>query len=331
MRFSFPPRIALAHLPTPVHYLPRLSRTLGGPDVYLKRDDLTGFALSGNKVRKLEFVIADALRQGATVLITCGGLHSNHARATAVAAARVGLKCHLVLRGTPQAVYDGNTLIDKLVGAEMSFITPEQYYDHRDAIMAEKAAELEGRGERAYVIPEGASNALGAVGYLQAGQEIVRDEKKLGVRFDAVVFAVGSGGTYAGMFLASKIVGLRARVMGINVCDNAPYFVQRISGIVEEFRAQFRVPVKYAAEEIEIVDGYVGRGYGMSRPEELALIREVARTEGVLLDPVYTAKAMHGLVEQIRQGRFRAGEKVLFIHTGGAFDLFPVREELCRG
>jgi D-cysteine desulfhydrase len=303
---------------------------LEGPEIYLKRDDLTGFALSGNKVRKLEFVVADALRHGATVLITCGGTHSNHARATAVAAARLGLKCHLVLRGEPPEVYDGNTLIAKLVGAEMSFITPEQYYAHRDEIMAEKAAELERDGERAYVIPEGASNAVGALGYLQAGQEIARDQEELGVSFDAVVFAVGSGGTYAGMFLASKLSGLRARVVGINVCDDAAYFVHRIAGIIEEFRAQFGAEFAYSPEEIEIVDGYVGLGYGLSRPEELAFIRQVARTEGVLLDPVYTGKAMYGLVDQIRRGRFRPGERVLFIHTGGAFDLFPLREEVVR-
>lgn len=330
MQFSYPPRVALAHLPTPIHHLERLSRSLGGPDLYLKRDDLTGFALSGNKVRKLEFVLADALRRGATAVITCGGLHSNHARATAVAAARLGLKCHLVLRGEAPAVWDGNGLIDKLVGAEVTFITPEQYYGQRDEIMAEKAAELERRGERAYVIPEGASNALGAVGYLQAGDEIAQDQERMGVRFDAVVFAVGSGGTYAGMFLAAKLAGLRTRVVGINVCDDAPYFVRRIAGIIEEFKALFGVELEYAPEEIQIIDGYVGLGYAQSRPEELAFICEVARAEGVLLDPVYTGKAMYGLVDQIRQGRFRPGEKVLFIHTGGAFDLFPLREELTR-
>lgn len=328
MRLQFPPRIQLGHLPTPIHHLPRLSRLLAGPDLYVKRDDLTGFALSGNKVRKLEFVIAEALRREATVLITCGGLHSNHARATAVAAARLGLKCHLLLRGTPQRVYDGNALIDRLVGAELDFITPEQYYGQRDAIMMAKAAELQRQGERAYVIPEGASNALGAVGYVQAGQEIALQQKELGVQFDAVVFAVGSGGTYAGLFLASRMAGLKARVVGINVCDTAAYFVERIGGIVEEFRARFQVRLKYAPEEFEIIDGYVGGGYGVSRPEELALICEVARSEGLLLDPVYTGKAMYGLVDQIRQGRFRAGDKVLFLHTGGGFDLFPLREEL---
>ncbi len=331
MDFVPPARMELACLPTPVHPLPRAGRDLGGAQLYVKRDDLTGFALSGNKVRKLEFALAEAVDQQATVLITCGGVHSNHARATAVAAARLGLRCHLVLRGQPPSVYDGNTLIDWLVGAEFTFITPDDYRLRRDIIMAEIAAGLERQGERPYVIPEGASNALGAVGNLVAGREIVRQEEELGLSFDTIVVAVGSGGTYAGLYLARKLYGLRARVLGINVCDDAAYFVRRIGDILEEFCRRFQVDVPWAAEEIEIVDGYVGLGYGLSRPEELALIRRVARQEGLLLDPVYTGKAMFGLLDLARQGRFRRGENVLFLHTGGGFDLFPIREELTKG
>ncbi len=324
MQIRFPERIRLAHLPTPLEKLPRLSEELGGPEIYIKRDDLTGMVETGNKIRKLEFLLAEAQQQGCQVLITCGGAQSNHARATAVAAARSGLKCHLVLRDSTGSEVDGNLLLDRLVGAEITFITPSEY-EQVDDIMAKLAEEYVARGSKPYVIPEGGSNALGSLGYVAAMQELAEQAAAQNLEFDHLICAVGSGGTLAGMLLGKSLNALRVQIHGINVCDDAPYFQNRVSNILRSARRKFGFQLNLQSHEISIIDGYVGKGYGLNRQEEIELIKHVAQREGVVLDPVYTGKAMFGLVDQIRQGRFKAGEKILFWHTGGIFGLFPKR------
>jgi len=319
-----PEKIPLAHLPTPLQRLPRLSEELGGPEIYLKRDDLTGIIETGNKIRKLEFLLAEAQQQGCQVLITCGGAQSNHARATAVAAARSGLKCHLVLRDSTGSEVDSNLLLDRLVGAEITFITPSEY-EQVDDIMAKLAEEYVARGSKPYVIPEGGSNALGSLGYVAAMQELAEQAAAQNLEFDHLICAVGSGGTLAGMLLGKSLYGLRVQIHGINVCDDAPYFQNRVSNILRSARRKFGFQLNLQSHEISIIDGYVGKGYGLNRQEEIELIKHVAQREGVVLDPLYTGKAMFGLVDQIRQGRFKAGEKILFWHTGGIFGLFPKR------
>jgi len=325
MMFKFPPRISLANLPTTIQKLEKLSEQWGGPEIYVKRDDFTGMALSGNKIRKLEFVIAEARNQGANLLITCGGIQSNHARATAVAAARLGMKSYLVLRGQEGSEADGNLLIDFLVGAKVKYITPEDYSTRVNEIMSELAENLRKDGYHPYVIPEGASNELGAMGYLAATEETVMQLENLKLSIDYLVCADGSGGTHAGLLLGQKFYHQKYQVLGINVCDDAAYFVDKINQISEKAINRFKLIVDFKKEDIKVIDGYVGEGYALNRQQEIDFMKQVAVTEGLILDPVYTGKALFGIKDQIEQGRFKKGEKILFIHTGGLFGLFPKR------
>jgi D-cysteine desulfhydrase len=317
-----PKRIHLANLPTPIQKLDKLTALFDGPEIYIKRDDLTGVGLSGNKVRKLEYLLADAREQGADTLITCGGIQSNHARATAIAAAQNGMRSVLVLRGESEKPYDGNVLLDKMVEAEIRLVTPEQYAERIDEIMEQVAEELREDGRRAYIIPEGGSNSIGVWGYIRASEEIRDQLVEMGLAVDSIVTAVGSGGTLAGLLVGKKLNDLKARMVGFNVCDTAEHFRALIGRLVAGTIAGYQLPVQMAEDEIELIDGYVGRGYALSRPEELALIRQVAKQEGIFLDPVYTGKALFGLADQIRRGRFKKGEKILFLHTGGIYGLF---------
>ncbi len=319
---NIPARLPLAHLPTPIEKLERLSQAFEGPEIYVKRDDLTGIAKTGNKVRKLEYLVAEAQREQCDLLITCGGAQSNHARATAFAAAKCGIKSQLVLRDGGGGDVDGNLFIDRLVGAEIHFI-PTKDYEHVDSIMAKLAEEHNAQGGKAYVIPEGGSNALGALGYVAAMEELARQMKTLRIEFDHMICAVGSGGTLAGMLLGRSLHEIKAEVHGVNVCDDAPYFQNRIFNLLAEAKSRYGFALHLKKDDIHVIDGYVGKGYGLCSQEEIALIKQAARLEGLLLDPVYTGKAMFALMDLIRKGRFQRGEKILFWHTGGIFGLFP--------
>jgi D-cysteine desulfhydrase len=329
----YPPRVPLARIPTPLELMERMSERLG-VDLYVKRDDLTGVELTGNKVRKLEFVLADALQQKADIVLTCGGAQSNHSRATAVAAARLGLRCRLILR-TPDPLnppaLEGNLLLDRLAGSDIVWITPEQY-KKRDEIFAREADRLRRSGSKPYVIPEGASNALGAWGYIHAAAELKQDIRKLprgSSRRTTIIHATGSGGTTAGLILGTKLLGLNARIVGINVCDDRGYFVRAIGEICEDCISRYGLNVSFSRDsDIEIVDGYVGLGYAQSRPEELALLMEMASAEGLFLDPVYTGKAFFGMVQEIRRNARVFGDQIVFLHTGGIFGLLPKAKEL---
>lgn len=321
-----PERIHLANVPTRIEKLEKFSRQLG-TELYIKRDDQTGAEFAGNKIRKLEFSLQEALNGGFDSIITCGGIQSNHCRATAAAAARLGLKCDLVLRGSEMAERDGNLLLDDLLGAKIHFITPEQYRFERQSIMEEIKEQLILQGYHPYIIPEGASNGIGSFGYYVAMQEILAQEKQLGLSFDAIIVAVGSGGTYAGLFLATKLLEVEKTIYGFNVCEDSEYFREVISGILEESQDYLHAPFTFSPDELKIVDGYVGRGYALGRPEERQLIRELATLEGIVLDPVYTGKAFYGLTEEIKGGRFKEHKNILFIHTGGLFGLFPQHNE----
>jgi D-cysteine desulfhydrase len=282
---------------------------------------------SGNKVRKLEFLVRDALDLGCDTLVTCGALQSNHARATAAVASRLGLKCLLVLRGNPQEVFYGNLLLDRLLGADIFYVTPEEY-QKIDEVFASIDQKLRKSGRKPYLIPEGGSNALGAFGYVAAADELYHQAKAQGLPIDSIVCAVGSGGTYAGLLLGKKLLNLPFEIYGINVGDTAEYFQNRIFGIVQDAIKRYHLSVMVKKEEIQIIDGYVGLGYGQSQTQELELIRDIARKEGVALDPVYTGKAMYGLLDQVKKDPQRFGENVLFIHTGGVFSLFGISKEL---
>jgi D-cysteine desulfhydrase len=331
-KISYPPRLDLANTPTPLKPLKRLGKKLG-VELYIKRDDLTGAGLSGNKIRKLEFVLADALDCGADTVLTCGGAQSNHARATAIAAAMLGLRSHLILR-TPDPSdlppLEGNILLDRLVGSKIVWITPGEY-KRRDEIFEREAAALRKSGRKPYIIPEGASNALGAWGYIRATEELANDMANLPDNTDwptTIINATGSGGTSAGLILGTHMLGLNTRVVSINVCDDRDYFVKVIGEICENAIANYQIDLPFSRErDIEIIDGYVGRGYALSRPEELALLRDVARTEGIFLDPVYTGKAFFGMTQELSRDPNRFGDRIVFMHTGGIFGLFPKANE----
>lgn len=318
-----PERIHLANLPTRIEKLERLSKTLGGPNIYIKRDDQTGTEISGNKVRKLEYSVKEAMTNGCDYLITCGGMQSNHCRATAAIAAKLEMKSCLVLRGTDTTQPEGNLLLDRLLGAEIRFVTAEEYSNQRTEIMESIKQELEQKGFKPYIIPEGASNGIGSFGYYTAMEEIIEQEKELNMSFDCIVLAVGSGGTYSGLWLANKLLNHNSEVVGVNVSENAEHFKGRIQEILYESMKYMNANLSVSKAEIDIIDGYVGRGYALSRTEELKFIHNLAKLEGVILDPVYTGKAMYGLTEEIKKGNFKDYKNILFIHTGGLFGLFP--------
>lgn len=334
MGISYPPSLKLANLPTPIERMRAIAELPDLPNVYVKRDDLTGCELSGNKVRKLEFCMAEAAARDARAVITCGGIQSNHARATAVAAARLGIRPILVLRGAEPAECDGNLLVDRLTGAEIRFITQEEY-TRVNEIMDGIARELAASGENAYVIPEGASYPPGVFGYIKAAEEIAEAENALGIEFETIVTAVGSGGTYAGLVYGKRIFGLEARILGINVLDTPASFAARIAATSEDFVKKYEPRYRgaswlkpIAADEVEIAGGYEGPAYAVPTNEGLELIRTFARRTGLFLDPAYTGKAMLGLAREAAMGRWRKSDNVLFIHTGGIFSLFPWRREL---
>lgn len=326
---KYPPRLSLAQLPTPIEFMPRLTRLFGGPNIYFKRDDLTGSTLSGNKIRKLEFSLAEARQLGAGVVITAGGIQSNHCRATAFACARLGLECHLVLRGARRGTPDGNLMLDCLAGARFTFLTNEVYSTSKPEVAARLTEDYARQGKTAYFIPVGASNAVGSWGYVRAFEEIVGQAQTAGLKVDHIVSATGSGGTTCGLVAGRAMMRLRKpQVWGINICDDAPAFVHDIRLIIGEMNEKYRLRMTPAQTPVNMIDGYVGEGYAIPYPEEMKLLAEAGRLEGQMLDPVYTAKALYGLSQEIKKGRFRKGENILFIHTGGMFGLFPLRTAL---
>lgn len=323
---KIPERINLANLPTRIEKLSRLSEELAGPNIYIKRDDQTGSEMSGNKVRKLEYAVKEALNQGCDTLITCGGIQSNHARATAAVAARLGINSCLLLKSDETPDVDGNYFLDKVLGADIRFASSDDFSERRMEIMEEIKEDLAKEGKKGYVIPVGASNGIGTFGYYNAMDEIKKQEEELGINFDAIVISVGSGGTYAGLFLASKIKGYKTKIYGVNVCDDEEYFVNQVDTVLKESLEYIDAELEYSKEEINILDGYVGEGYALSRPEEIEFIHDLARKEGIILDPVYTGKGMYGLVNEIKKGTFKDCKNILFIHTGGLFGLFPKKD-----
>lgn len=312
------PRVPIAHLPTPLEPLPRLTALLRGPQLWVKRDDQTGLATGGNKARKLEFLVAGALAQGADTLITGGAAQSNHARQTAAAAARFGLACSLVLRGTPPPQIQGNLLLDHLLGAEIVWAGDAPLADR----MEEVAASLRARGRRPYVVPYGGSNALGVCGYVAAMEELLAQSAREGLEFDHIVLASSSGGTQAGLAVAAKARGYRGHILGISVDLKAGPLRERIARLAAEAADLLGLPLAFSPEEFAVEDGYLGGGYGVVGDLEREAIRLLARTEGLLLDPVYTGRAFGGLIDLIRRGRFSPKERVLFWHTGGTAGLF---------
>ena len=324
MHLSRFPRIKLAHLPTPLEHLPRLSETLGGPAIYVKRDDCTGLGTGGNKTRKLEFLMAEALEQGADTVITQGAVQSNHARQTAAAAAKLGLRCELLFENRisdPDAGYlnSGNVFLDRMFDA-----TIEHHPAGADmnAAMAERARVLEAEGRRCYIIPGGGSNPTGALGYVNCALELVNQANDMQLRVDRVVHATGSAGTQAGLVAGLKALHPGIPVLGIGV--NAPREVQeqRVFDLACATAELIGAAGCVAREDVVANCDYIGAGYGVPTEGMRAALLELARREGLLFDPVYSGKALAGLLDLARRGAFSADENIVFLHTGGSAALF---------
>jgi L-cysteate sulfo-lyase len=324
MKLARFPRVRLTQAPTPLEPMPALSRLLGGPKLWIKRDDCTGLATGGNKTRKLEYLIGEALALQADVVITQGATQSNHARQTAAAAARVGLGCEILLEdrtGSREADYriSGNVLLDRLFGATLQ---------HRpggtdmDAAMAARADELRSQGRRPYVIPGGGSNPVGALGYVTAALELVEQANVAGLDIDLLVTATGSTGTQAG--LLAGLEGCRSGIPVLGICVRLPRPVQeeKVHALAQRTAELLGTPGTVARDRVVANDDYVGGGYGVPTDGMMEALELVARTEGIVLDPVYSGKAMAGLIDLVRRGHFAPEDNVVFLHTGGAVGLF---------
>jgi D-cysteine desulfhydrase len=327
---ELPEPLRLANLPTRIVRYRALDDVFSGREVWVKRDDETGCLLSGNKVRKLGYLAADALAQGCDTLVTTGAIQSNHARATAVVARELGLDVVLVLSGAKPAVPEGNLLLDMLVGADVRIVDASTNGEI-DAAMQDVADELAAAGRRPYVIAAGGSNELGAMGCADASGEIARQAAEQNISIDCIVSAVGSGGTYAGLLLGAKLHGLAAHVVGINISRTAEYGRGVALDLCQRAIDRYGLDARIGEEDVRIIDGYMGGGYGKSWPEELDLIRLVAERTGMIMDPVYTGKALFGLVDQLKRGCLAEYKTVLFVHTGGIFGALARREELLTG
>lgn len=321
------PRVELARLPTPLIPLRRFSAKHNLPTIWLKRDDLTDTSASGNKLRKLEFTVGQALSESATVLITCGGVQSNHCRATAIVASQLGIKSHLILRGRPDSPVDGNLLLNKLVGANISFASQSQF-DELDTLFSSTATDYSNKGETPYCIPMGASDEVGLWGYIEACHELKSQIETLQLDVDYLVSAVGSGGTAGGLIIGKELYDLDLAIHSFNVAQDANFFENKISQDIKTWQQRYNTPLNTDKAPIHIEDGYVGEGYAIASTPVFKLIQDLAQTEGVILDPVYTAKAFYGLMCELSKGRFRSSKDLIFLHTGGLFGLFPQRDQL---
>lgn len=320
-----PARIALARLPTPLVRLERLGPVLGVKDaqVWIKRDDLTGLELSGNKVRKLEFIVADALATGCDTLVTEGTSQSNHCRATAAVCARLGLRCELLLRPRSDAPPQGNHLLDRLFGANLRWFSREELSADRAGILARLVDELTAAGHKPRVMPTGASEPLGCWGYIRAAAELAEQLRDAQIGACDVVVATSSCGTAAGLLLG-KLLHWPAewRLNIVPVSDDVAYHQREIERLCRATSAQFALPGPFSWDGCELIDGYVGAGYAIPFDRALEALRTLARSEAILLDPVYTAKTFCAVVDGIRTGRFGSRRPVVFVHTGGVFSNF---------
>ncbi len=324
MNPRYPDRVRIAHLPTPIEPLTRLTKYLGGPQLFIKRDDQTGLASGGNKTRKLEFLLADALAQGCDHVITTGAPQSNHCRQTAAAAAHFGLGCSLILRGQEPAAITGNILLDRLLGAHLYWCGDQTCSEAIAAV----ATEMKAMGRKPYIIPLGGSNVVGATSYVLAMEELMAQLAADQLNLDFIVFASSSGGTQAGLVLGAKAYGFRGQILGISVDHDAQSLQTQVAALATATATHLGLGTLSVADQVEVNDDYLGGGYAVIGETEIEAIRLMAQFEGILLDPVYTGRAMGGLIDLIRWGAFNRGHKVLFWHTGGMPALFAYADKL---
>ena len=318
------PRVHLAHLPTPLERMDRLSEALGGPEIWIKRDDCTGLSTGGNKTRKLEFLMAEAQAEGADLVMTQGATQSNHARQTAAFAARLGMDCHILLEdrtGYKDENYNhnGNVLLDVLHGA--TYETRNAGLD-MNAEMESVAENFRRQGKRVYTIPGGGSNTTGALGYANCALELVGQANDRGLVIDHIVHATGSTGTQAGLVTGLKALNANIPVMGISVRAAKEAQEENVFKLASATADVLGCPGVVSAQDIAANSDYVGEGYGLPTEAGIDAIRMFAKFEGLLLDPVYSSKGAAGLIDLIRKGHYKKGERVVFLHTGGSVSLF---------
>jgi D-cysteine desulfhydrase len=327
MNLDVLPRYHLAEFPTPIHYLEAFSKACNGPAIFIKRDDITSLGMGGNKTRKLEFLIGEALKQGKDTLVTAGGVQSNHCRLTAAAAGKTGLSCHVVLNGERSESPNGNLLLDKIFGANIHYCDRKD----RDRRLIEVAENLMAAGKKPYIIPVGGSNSIGSVGYVNAMFELDTQLKDMHIKLDAIVFATSSGGTQAGLTVGAKIINFKGQVLGISIdqknTGDEP-FPPVLTEIANTTAQRIGFPVRLTEGDFSVNCDYLGAGYAIPEDIEFNAIRALAQSEGILLGPVYTARAMGGFVDLIQKGYFRKDQTVLFWHTGGTPELFAWANEL---
>ncbi len=333
MMLSRFPRVPLAHLPTPLELMPRLSEHFGGPDIYVKRDDCTGLGTGGNKTRKLEFVMADAVANNADVVITQGAVQSNHARQTAAAASKLGIDCEVVFENrvaTPSDAYlnSGNVLLDRIFGANLRSVDKGT---DMDAAMEEVAEELRGQGRTPYIIPGGASNRIGALGYVACGLELISQANDRGIVFDHVLHATGSAGTQAGLVTGLKAMHANVPLTGIGVNEPRDVQEEKVYKLALETAEYLGTPGIIQREDIVANCDYVGDGYGIPTKAMNDAIMLAARLEGLLFDPVYSGKGLAGMFDLIEKGHFKDTRNIVFIHTGGVAGLFAYVDQLVTG
>ena len=322
-------RVSLAHLPTPLEYLPRLSKHLGGPDIYVKRDDCTGLATGGNKTRKLEFSMAEALQQGADTIVTVGAVQSNHVRQTAAAAARLGLRCEVLLehRVTDPTEYysnSGNVLLDRIFGANLREYPGGTDFDKA---MSEVADEVTANGGRPYLIPGGASNPVGALGYVNCAIELLRQVNERQLDIGHIVTATGSAGTQGGLIVGLKAMQSDIPLLGIGVNVPQDEQEQKVYELACETAEYIDRPGIVARDDVVANCDYVGEGYGIRTDGMNEAVMMLARLEGLLFDPVYSGKALAGMIDLIRSDSLGSGD-IVFLHTGGAAALFAYADQL---
>ncbi|MCH9695437.1 MAG: D-cysteine desulfhydrase [Gammaproteobacteria bacterium] len=324
------PRVALAHLPTPLEHMPRLTEHLGGPDIFVKRDDCTGLATGGNKTRKLEFSMGEAMSRGADTIITVGAIQSNHVRQTAAAACKLEMACEVLLEhrvGHPSETYtsSGNVLLDRIFAANLREYPGGTNFD---AAMAMVADEVSANGGTPYIVPGGASNSVGALGYVGCGIELLQQFNEQGLAIDHLVTATGSAGTHAGLAVGIRGSGSDLPILGFGV--NAAQDVQeeRVYSLASETAELVDAPGCVRREDIVADCNYIGSGYGVPTAAMNEAVLMLARLEGLLFDPVYSGKALAGMIDYVRQGRFEKGQKIVFLHTGGSAGLFAYADTL---
>ena len=324
MNLNYPSKVSLAHLPTPVEKLERLTKFLNGPDLYIKRDDMTGLATGGNKTRKLEFLVADAIQHGCDHIVTVGSEQSNHCRQTAAAAAKNSLGCSVVLSGKKPKRRLGNVLLDEILGAHVYWTNGRS----RAETMNEVIHELLSMGRKPYPIPLGGSNVIGSTSYVAAMQELTNQTKEAHLNFDFIVLASSSGGTQAGIVLGSQVFGFKGEVLGISVDSPADQLKTQVAALATATATHLGLDSTSVLDRVVVNDDYVGDGYAQVGEPEREAIQLMGQKEGILIDPVYTAKAVAGIIDLIRWGAFTRGQSILFWHTGGTAALSAFSHKL---